>query len=474
MLWGAIAVFTVLAVWLLLKKRVDRLPRQYGELSITLPSQQTIQHAADSLSLMVRCPTVSVPDGKGDFVAFDVMLRFLKLVYPLCFARMKLDLVNDYSIMLHWKGKNSKLEPLLFCAHLDVVPAGEGWSHDPFGGDQSGGYVHGRGTLDVKSAMVCLLESAEQLLAEGYTPENDIYFAFGHDEEIGGRHGAAAMARRFAHRGLRFAMVLDEGGFCMKHGEQYVAQVGVAEKGMMNLRLSCRDDGGHAATPPKHTALGRLAEAISRIEACQPKPRLTTLTRDYYTAVAATLPHKQRFWLANSRLFGRALIRSLATEPADNALLRTTAVPTVAQGGDTPNVLPRTAEAVVNVRLLTGDSSQHFLDYIKRLTSDLRVEINVLRAQEPSLVSRYNDRVFFQLTESIQDVLGPVTVAPYLMAGATDASKYEQLSYHTYRYCPFVLSKANHATIHAANERIQDKALGCAVLFYRSLMSKTW
>jgi len=467
-------IIGITLTFLFMRNRVKTLPKLGGKLSPQTVHSSISQRAGDSLSLLIRCPTVSISEPDGDYIAFTALHRVLPYRYPHIFNTMTIETVNTHSLVLRWRGSIPNADPLLFCAHLDVVPAGEDWQEDPFGGNRSGGNIYGRGALDVKNILVCLLEAAESLIAEGFVPESDIYFAFGHDEEIGGQHGAGEIIKYFTQKNLRFAMVLDEGGFISAHRGQHIAEIGVAEKGIMNLNLRCRDKGGHASMPPQQSALGRLSEALSRLESCQPTPHLTPLTEDYFLTIAGMLTKRQRFALANRAVMSRQLRKALTVHPQYNALLRTTAVATMASSGQAHNVLPKVAEATVNVRLLTGMSSHEYLAFAQRLTADLDVEMTMDKMKEPGIVSEYHDTTFDKLANAVRDTFGPITVAPYLMVGSTDANYYEPLSNHVYRFGPFAVTAAQRATIHAADEYISEQSLGTAVLFYRTLMAQGW
>jgi len=467
-------ILLVIIALVVTTKRAHALPKTHGDyLPCPVPSEVS-ERAAESLSQVLRCPTVSVKPTESypDYTAFTTQRHVLEERYPLVFAKMQLTTVAEHSFVLHWHGKNSDKLPLLFCAHLDVVPAGEDWTYDPFGGERANGNIYGRGAIDIKNLLCCLLEAAELQLADGITPEQDIYFAFGHDEEIGGKEGAAAIAGYFTEQNIEFDIVLDEGGFIYQTGDNPpIAQIAVAEKGIMNLTITARDAGGHASIPTaKHSALGRLSEALVRLEANQMPAKFTPLTTAYFTKIAGTLTKKQRYYLANRKLFKRRALKIFTQLPAHNAMMRTTAVATVAQSGDALNVLPKMAIGHVNVRLLTGTSSDEYIAFAKALISDLDVEITAAKQKEPGIVSEYGDDAFNSLASTIRDVYGNIIVAPYLMVASTDAAYYEPLSRHVYRFCPFVIDRAQHATMHAADEFVQEESLGRAVLFYRKLM----
>src|SRR5262249_39731920 len=158
--------------------------------------------------------------------------------------------VNDHSLLYQWKGQGEG-KPIVLLAHLDVVPveasAQNTWTQPPFSGAIADGFVWGRGTLDDKSSALAILEAVEYLLGAGFEPARTVYIAFGHDEEVSGRHGAQAMAARLRERGVEAEFVLDEGA--MLEGlvpgiAAPVAAVGIGEKGYLSVELTSTDSGG--------------------------------------------------------------------------------------------------------------------------------------------------------------------------------------------------------------------------------------
>ncbi len=208
--------------------------------------------------------------------------------------------------------------PILLLAHLDVVPAEDpaAWTHPPFAGHVADGYVWGRGALDMKSAALGILEAVEQLVAEGFRPARTVYVAMGHDEEVGGAGGNAQIAARLAAEGAHPGFVLDEGGAVVEGlvpGVSLpVALVGIAEKGILNLRLSVLASGGHASMPPPQTAIGVLAAAIERLESRPMPARIDGAAGSLLDYLGPEMPLGSRAALANRWLFGPLVTRQLA------------------------------------------------------------------------------------------------------------------------------------------------------------------
>ncbi len=434
--------------------------------------------AAESLSEAISFQTISNSDaptsGKGEWVR---MREFLKTRYPLAHRVLDREIISGFTILYRWRGMNPDLEPILFCGHLDVVPAVGNWSHGPFSGDIEDGYVWGRGAIDCKHIVISLLEAVEQLLATDFVPPRDIYFAFGHDEEIGGNDGASNLAKVFLQQGIRFAMVLDEGcAITSPEGlpiSTPVAHIAATEKGQYNLQLTARGTQGHSSTPPKNSAIALLSEAACRIEWGQCPPRLTPVVEHMLKLLADRLPFEWKFLINHNKLFRKKLLKELAQNPTTNALIRTTIVPTMVHSGNAYNIIPDTAEMIFNVRLLHGDDIEKVVTYLQDLTKDLNIEIETLKGRIPSELSDLSGAALDAISKSIYQIFGDIPVVTTLMSGGTDCRKYEKFSKSVYRFCPFELPAEELHRMHGVDERVSIESLGKAVAFYMDLF-KRW
>ena len=199
-----------------------------------------VDRAAKRLSGAVQLPTITASDPeKAERAPFEQFIYYLEQSYPSAHAVLKREIVNNYSLLYRWKGREEGLKPVLFMAHSDVVPVEEGtekdWHYPPFSGALAEGFVWGRGTMDIKNQIICILEAVEYLAAEGFTPARDFYLAFGHDEEVRGNEGAVKLSELLQSRGISFEYILDEGGAvtmgAMPGVNRPIASVGIAEKG---------------------------------------------------------------------------------------------------------------------------------------------------------------------------------------------------------------------------------------------------
>jgi len=276
---------------------------------------------AEHLAAAVRCQTVPTDDhGTPDEEAFRHLHQGLKDTYHVVHEKLKREVVGGFGLLYTWPGSDPSLPPVVLMGHMDVVPVPEEslakWSHPPFAGAVADGFVWGRGALDDKVTVLAILEAVEALLRDGARPTRTIYLAFGHDEEVSGRFGAKAMVDLLIARGVKPALVLDEGGAMAENLLPGVpgrsAIVGIAEKGYVSLTLTADAVGGHSSMPPPETAVGILSRAVVALEAHPFPLELDGPTRGMLEAMAPYVPFGQRIVLANLWLTGPLISRLMS------------------------------------------------------------------------------------------------------------------------------------------------------------------
>lgn len=451
--------------------------RQIPSIEKTISSSPDADNAAKHLSEIIRFETVSHADSaKTNWDEFRKLHAWMEETYPGIHRKLEKKVISDYTLIYHWKGSDPALKPVLYTAHQDVVPTGdaEKWLHGPFSGDIcDDGYLWGRGSLDMKNQMIAVLETIEFQIQQGYTPKRGIYLCFGHDEEVGGRMGAAKAAEYFKNQGISFSFLIDEGGAVTENMisglKKPFAAVGVGEKGYLDIELSCTQKGGHSSTPPKETALGLIAKSITKLERRQFPLRLTKVPRAMFRNLGPFMPGHFRIVLANLWLFKPLFLLLMAGKGASNAMIRTTTAPTMALGSQAPNVLASRAAATINLRLLTGTNSNQAVERIRRVIGDKRIELKTLLVNEPSKISPMDTAQFRMLSETILQVFPDSIVSPYLMLGGTDAIKYQDICENIFRFSPIHVHSSELDRIHSYNERISLKNIENAVIFFSQL-----
>ena len=438
--------------------------------------------AAAHLAEAIRCETVSFSETQpASPESLLALHNVLLLNYPEVHNRLKCKAINEHSLLYTWPGSNPDLEGVLLMAHQDVVPADpqtlDKWEHPPFSGEIADGYVWGRGTLDIKNQLIAILEAVEHLLKSDFTPQRTIYLAFGHDEEIGGMNGAKAISRYLEEQGVRLAAVLDEGMPILRGAlpgvEIPVALIGNCEKGFLTLKFSAELEAGHASTPPKQTAIGILARALTRLEE-HPMPGHPERMQSLFQAIGGAAPLTTQMAFANLWLFKGLLNKKLSARPTTSAAIRTTTAVTIFEGGVKDNILPRQAEAAVNFRLLPGDSIRDVCDHVRETIDDERVQFKFMEgaAWEASPVAPTDNPAFQSVAETLQRVFGGFPAAPFMMLGATDSRHYAPIAENIYRFSPMMLEMDDLKRVHGLNERISVEQLGNMVRFFTLLIQR--
>jgi len=434
------------------------------------------QAALARLGRAIQFRTVSYENGaaSGEHEAF---VAWLAQAYPRVHASLRREVVNGKSLLYTWSGTDPALAPVLLMGHYDVVPVEPGtepkWEQPPFSGAVTGGYIWGRGTIDDKASVLAILESTELLLGEGHRPQRTVLLAFGHDEEIGGRQGAAQIAKLLASRGVKLDAVFDEGGVILLRSSMTprpLALVGIAEKGSVSVELLASGKGGHSSMPPPRTQVGVIAAAVDRVQNRPFRAGVRGATAEFFHWLAPELPFGKRVVMSNLWLFQPLLEAQAKDSSSLNAMLRTTTAPTIIEGGVKENVIPSRARAVINFRILPGDTSSSVTEHVRTSIDDANVKLRVAGHQEPSPVSDPRARPFVTIQRTIAQVRPDTVVAPYLVVGATDARYFTPLTANVYRFIPLPLTEADLERFHGTNERIAVNDYFEAIRFYRTLL----
>lgn len=436
---------------------------------------------AAHLAAALRIDTVSHEDPRLDDPAKLASLHaLLATTYPRVHAAMPPERVGC-GLLYTWKGQEPARSPALFAAHLDVVPVEPGtegaWTHPPFAGVIEGGEVIGRGALDDKGAAIALLEAAESLLAEGFRPRRTALIALGCDEEVGGERGAKAIAAHLAARGVRLEYALDE-GMAVTEGvvpdvDRPVAVIGLGEKGYLTVELSVEMPGGHSSMPPPETAVSVLARAVDRVAASPLPARLDGVPRAQLEAIAPYMPFGKRLAIANLWLLGPVVRAMMAKQPVTNAVVRTTTAPTVFEAGVKENVLPARGRALVNFRVLPGDTVEGVLGHVRAAIADDRVKARAAGKldSEPRPLASAGTPAYARLEGTLRRLYPGAAVVPGLVLGVTDGRHYAPIADAVYSFAPIVLrGAAARESIHGANERIRADDLATGVTFFRELI----
>lgn len=434
---------------------------------------------AERLSQAVQFRTISYQDRSqinlGEFEGFHA---FLREAYPRVFTQLEVEVINGYSLLITWPGSDSGLAPILFTAHMDVVPIEPGtesdWAYPPFDGVIADERIYGRGTLDDKQGLLSILEAAESLLAEGFIPPRKLVFAFGHDEEISGNEGAAKIAQHMREQGLHFAWMVDEGGMLVSDNpllpDTTLAIINVAEKGYLTLTLVATGEGGHSSMPPRVSTIGRLSAALERIENNPFPTRLVGPVEVMLASIAPHLEQPEKFILGNLWLTKGLVANRLSEDPLMNSFVRTTTALTMFNAGVKENVVPQRAEAKVNFRLLPGDTPETVVSHVAAVVNDPEIEISYDEWDQVPSVSDYEGSGYAVISEAVLAVYPQALVAPSLMIATTDTRHYVSLTDNQYRFQGMMVDTSQAKSIHGTNEYIGVKSYQDSIEVARQMM----
>ncbi len=433
--------------------------------------------AVKALQELIRCKTISYNDPEmEDDGEFQKLYDLLPVLYPQVFRVCTMEQLPDRGLLFRWPGKSPK-DPTVLMAHYDVVPVDEAkWDKPPFSGIIVDGVMWGRGTLDTKVTFNGVLSGANQLIGDGFVPENDIYFAFSGGEEVNGQ-GAVNIVKAFQERRIQPAMVVDEGGAVVENVFPGVKApcglIGIAEKGMMNVEYSVKSGGGHASAPPVKTPLTTLSKACISIIKHPFKMHLTKPAAEMFDTLGRHSGFGLKIVFANLWLFKPVLDMICKSGGGEmNALVRTTTAFTQASGSNARNVIPTEAAFVSNMRLNPADSVASAKAYLEKTVGDDSVKITVLESFEPSPISETDCPAWDKVSAAVAETWRGCIVSPYLMVQCSDSRHWGPVSNHVYRFSAMDLTSEERKTIHGNNERIRLEALYRCVEFYIRLMKK--
>ena len=427
---------------------------------------------AETLSRMVRCETVSRKgeDQREKFLGFH---RLLEELFPLVHGKLEKTEI-DGNLLFYWKGKSHD-RPLVLMSHQDVVPAEGEWKHEPFSGDIAEGKVWGRGSADTKCSVMGFFQAVEELLEQGFEPEQDVYLSSSCTEEFGG-DGCPKLVEELSRRGVKPFLVCDEGGAIVQEPIGGVkgcyAMIGGLEKGRGALRLTARSGGGHASYPPKNSPIARLGKFIARVEKRDPmrvdfEPEVTAMFR----TLAPYGPFYLRLLFGNLWLF-KPLLKKLLPKisPQAGALLKTTVAFTMQSGSDAPNVLPQQASLTLDLRYIPHQRLEESNRVIRELAARYDLETEVLMANDACEPVRIDSPAYALVEKVIGEVFPGLPTCPYVMTGGTDARFYQKICDACIRFSPVIYGPEQMKGMHGINENIDVCSLPGAVDYYKSLI----
>ncbi len=475
-IFAALGALILVFLAVILARTMGFKPKAQAALTVT-EEEFDRDRTVENLATLVRFKTVSYRDPSlEDDSQFEALIEKLPELYPHVYQTCTLLRTEGRGLLYRWAGREADA-PTVLMAHYDVVPVNEAdWDNDPFSGILEDGVLWGRGTLDTKVTFGGVLFAADHLISRGFVPEHDIYFAFSGGEEVNGI-GASKIVDYFEENHITPGLVLDEGGAVVEGVFPGVSapcgMIGIAEKGMIDVRYRTKSAGGHASAPKPHTPVGVLSRACCRVEANPFPSHLSDPVAKMFDTLGRHSTFVYRMIFANLWCFGPVLDLICKKSGGElNALMRTTVAFTQMKGSSASNVIPPEAEMISNIRLNPMDTMDSALEYLKKTVDDETVEITALHGMNPSRISVTDCEAFEKVAGAVAATWKGTIVTPYLMVQCSDSRHWGRISDRVYRFSAMDLTTAERGTIHGNNERIRIETVHRACEFYIRLIKQ--
>lgn len=448
------------------------------------------------------------PEPKDDieyYARFFELHEYLQETFPLVYKHLKVEKVNEVSLLYTWEGKDQSLKPVMLAAHQDVVPVNpdtyDSWKHPPYSGfhEPDTDLVYGRGSLDCKNSLIGELQAVEQLLKDGFEPTRTVIIALGSDEEAHGSVGAKYLNKvlynRYGEDGIY--AVVDEGAPVLRIKENlYFAAPITAEKGYLDLEVVVHGQGGHSSAPPAHTTIGVAAELISQLEKTPFSANLTP-ENPFMQALNCVAEHNDDWPDAVRKAILESpydpkqkerVISFLQRDRMLDALIRTTQAVDIIHGGVKSNALPELTTFVVNHRIDITSSVNETLEHDLSIARSVALQLNYGLSLDGKVIIPETTNGLIEIFEkgglepaphsptkgspvwelfagTIQDTFAnhifngteeiDFYVTPGLITGNTDTKHYWKLTKNIYRFWGAILEPSVIGTIHSVNESIK-------------------
>jgi len=379
------------------------------------------------------------------------------------------------ALVVRLRGRNVG-RPILFVAHMDVVPAEAGeWDSDPFELAERDGFLYGRGVLDDKYATTVLTTSFLRLRATGFVPGRDLIIAFSGDEETEMDTIGELVGPNLHLVDAEIAFNVDSGEAVLDdEGRPLAAHLEYASKTYATFEITAENPGGHSSRPRRDNAIFDIADAVKRLEKLRFPIRATPETRDYFAAMAAIEGGELG---AAMRRFAKDpadtdALERLALEPDYAAVLSTTCIPTMLRAGHAENALPQGATVTVNCRIYPGESTDEVEAALQWQLQGTGVKLQRMWDPSPSVAAPLRPDVLALLQDVVSQHYGDMPVIPYLGPGTSDAKYLRRAGITTYGFLGIPMRAAD-VRGHASGERIPVAGFHAALDFWRDLMIAT-
>ena len=436
--------------------------------AVSSPSAETAAQARSILEKSIATPTVA---GRGEVPGFARWLA--GRLRDGGYAEREIEIIpvgETAALLARYPGRDRTLPPLVLSVHMDVVEAKrEDWVRDPFQLSEADGFLFGRGVADNKFDLAMLVALLADLRRSGYVPARDIVLALSGDEE-----STMASTRVLAER-LRGAWLVINGDMGANpigpDGKPQAAIVQAGEKTYASYRLTVTNPGGHSSMPREDNAIYQLAAALGRIGAHRFPVAMNEITKAHLQGVAPRADAGMRAAIERFTA-GDTDAATLATVTSNteyNAILRTTCVATMLEGGHAENALPQRASATVNCRILPGTEPEAVMEELARVAAEPALQIEPTAPISGSPASPLRKDVFAAIRVAVDKQHEGLPLLPYMSAGATDNKHYRAVGIDSYCVGSFFMRPEDDFS-HGLNERVPADAIPGALAFWDALL----
>lgn len=380
---------------------------------------------------------------------------------------------QNKNLVVRYRGKGIH-RPIVLIAHLDVVEAlRQDWSFDPFTFLEKDGFFYGRGTSDMKCEVADIVATFIRLKNDGFVPSRDIILALTEHEENGDANGVQwLLANQRDLIDAEFGINLEGGGGDIEKGKPILLEVQTSEKVYVSFELEVKNKGGHSSIPVKDNAIYRLAAGLARLSQVDFPVRLNETTRTFFGRTAQREEGQTKsdmLAILKTPIDEAAANRLAASKPYYNALMRTTWVPTMLNGGHAENALPQSARAVVNCRMLPDEKVETVLAMFHRVLADSQITVTQIAPARPGPLSPLRKDVMDAVERLAASMWPGVTVTPVMSTGASDGKFLRQAGIPVYGVSG-MFADIDDVRAHGRDERIGVKEFYDGVEFmYRFL-----
>lgn len=445
-------------------------------LAVAAAGAQQLDPTAELLTEVIRVDT-SNPPGHEAQIAELLAPKFKTLGFET--EIIPTPEAGKAMFLARLKGDGSA-RPVLLAAHADVVGVErDKWTVDPFAGLIREGHVYGRGAIDFKGGLAVFARAVMQLAEKNVPLARDVIFLAESDEE-GARYNTSWLAQQ-AWPKIDCEFALNEGGWIIKGDDGTVKYVSIstADKSSIAVLVTARGTSTHSSMPRPDNAIFALSKALAKLAGHETKVQLIPTTRQFFLTLAKTsVPPMSDAFRTLATSSDPAAVdradRAISRDPLLHAIMRNTIAPVLLDAGFRGNVIPGSARATINVRIIPGTDPNDIVREFQQVIDDPAVEVKLatpLSGPSPVTPSSEDTALFKALTREARAEYPGAEVTPYLFQAGTDAGAWRSRGVPVYGIYPYAITAADLTRMHGNDERVSIESLRQGTeMIYRTLV----